>query len=405
MPEQIASNFYVNQKVEATYNTAPGATGATRLRIIDSPGFDLEMALLKSSERRGDMLDTMARMGSRRAPGTFNAEMIVGAHDLTYEALWRATFVPAVAITVDGGAALTSFTVNSTSTFTLAGTTTPIVAGFRVGDVGRFTNMSTAANNNINIRIKSIVGGLVTVHGTPLTVQSADTAATFTIAKKLSNPTTPVERTFYIDQYYRGSDVSAVIGGAKWVGWDLSGEPDGLNKSVFTALAASVTELASASSPYFTSETVPTGDPLVFADASISLGGTDIVNVTAFNLKYQIVANTQGVNGSSTSPSIYANKASLEGSLSMTMNDLAKLTAYRAETEFELHVMFVEPESEPKDFIAIFVPRIKLTRGGLPQLGGDGAAIIQLPFTCGVKEGAAATGYDTTLFNLLTSAA
>jgi len=406
MPTQTGANFIVAIKTEgASFNTAPGATGATQLRLLDSPGLELAMAEIKSGERRSDLLDTMARMGSRQVTGSYNAEMIVGAHDVLFEAVMRATWVAAVAITVDGGAALTSFEVLSTSTFQFAGTTTPIVAGLRVGDVFRFTNMSNAANNSINVRVKSIAASVVTVHGTPLTVQAADSAATITILKKLSHPTTPVRRSFYVDQYFGDIDQSQVFGGVRFLGMKISGGPDAMAMVEFSAMGASMTPLATGgSSPYFTTPALPTGSPLVFADATISLGGVDIATLAAFELNYGITADTLKLIGATVTPDIYDNKATLSGSISGARSDLTRLTAYSAETEYELHVHLVEPEAEPKDCIDIYVPRIKLT-GVTAQLGGDGAMIEQMNWTSGVKEGASALGFNTTMMTILTSAA
>jgi hypothetical protein len=82
-------------------------------------------------------------------------------------------------------------------------------------------------------------------------------------------------------------------------------------------------------------------------------------------------------------------------------SDFTNLSRFIAETELELQVLMVEPESEPKDFISLFLPRIKLT-GVDKGFGGDGAMIETLPFMAGPKEGT--TGYDSTMLAIATSA-
>jgi hypothetical protein len=338
--------------------------------------------------------------------GTYQGELSVGSFDMLLEAIMRSTWVAAVAITVDNTAPNTSFQITATNEITYVGTTTLLTKGLRVGDVARFTNMSDALNNNKNLRIKDIsASGLVVhVHGTPLTVQAADIAATLTILKKLKRATVPTKRTFYIDEYNQDIDLSEVFGGCRFISMKITGTPDGMAMVEFGVLGASANPLASGASPYYIAPTLPTGIPLVFADAVVSYNGADIAIATAFELTLVIAAKTEPVIGSSISPDVFDNDARLSGSLSFIRQDLAALTGFAAETEYELHLLLTEPEAEPKDCLAIYVPRLKLT-GVDSQIGGDGAMIDVLPWTAGMKEGAAATGYDDTMLSISTSAA
>jgi hypothetical protein len=364
------------------------------------------MAEIKSGERRADLLDTLARMGSRESPGSYNVEMIVGAHDVLLEALFRATWVPVVTIT-QATAGLTSIATPTTSTI-VATAGSWITAGVRVGDLIRLTGFNTTANNNINLRVKAVSALTITVHGTPLTIDAAnDTTFSLTIGKKLSNPATPVRRTFYVEQRYADIDYSAIFGGVRAVGMHITGAPDGMALMDLTMLGGVPAQILSgASSPYYAAPTVPAGRALTFADCVLSFDGSDVVKATAFDLNYQIAASTLKVIGGAGltgSPDVYDSKATLSGSISVARSDLAYVTKYLAESPLELHVMLTEPESEPKDYIALHVPNFILNAAEAP-LGGDGAMIEQRGWTAGVKEGAAATGYDQSLLNLWTSA-
>jgi hypothetical protein len=401
MPSQTGKNLVVAFRVEATYNTAPGTGSAEQLRLFASPGMRLDRALIENGEIRSDGLTSMARLGSRQAPGSYSGPFAVDAYDTILEAIMRSTWVAAAAVTFDNGAALTSLTVNSASQVTFAGTTTPAAAGLRNGDVFRLTNMSTAANNSVNARVKSISGSVVNLHGTPLTTQAADNACTLTIQRKLKNGSTPTKRTFYVEEYNQDVDVSEVFGGAKWVGFKITGTPDGLATIDLQVLGASGNVLASGASPYYISPTQYTTDALVFVDATIAYNGTDIANATAFELSYMVAAKAEPVIGSTVTPDIFDNDAKLSGSISLIRQDLANVTLFLNETELELHVMLVENDSEPKDFVSLYVPRVKLTAADAP-LGNDGAMIETLPWTAGAK--AAATGYDATLMTISTSA-
>jgi hypothetical protein len=405
MPSQTGKNIVVAYKLQSVLGTAPGASGAKQLRLTPSPGLSLKKAAIQSNEIRSDGQTTMGRHGSREAPGSYNIELSVGSFDEILEALMRSTWVAAVPITFDSGAALTSLTVNSSSQITFAGTTTPIAAGLRVGDVFRLTNMSTGANNNVNCRVKSIAASVVNLHGTPLTTQAADSACTLTIAKKLKNGATPTKRAFYIDEYNQDIDASEVFDWCRFVGLRIRGTPDGMAEAELTVLGATAgPPLSGGAAPYFTSPTQFTAGPLVFADATLSYNGVDIAIATAFELNLGIGAKTEPVIGSPVSPDVFDNDMRLSGSLTFIRQDLANVQKFIDETEVELHLLLVELEAEPKDFISICVPRLKLTAADAP-LGNDGAMIETLPFMNGKKEGAGAAGYDDSTLTISTSAA
>jgi hypothetical protein len=79
---------------------------------------------------------------------------------------------------------------------------------------------------------------------------------------------------------------------------------------------------------------------------------------------------------------------------------LANLSLFTAETEFEISCLLVEPESEPKDFIHLFLPRCKLL-GIDKSFGNDGALIETRPFAFAAK--GVATGYEATMVKWVSS--
>lgn len=409
MPQQTGKNIIIGYKVEGTFTTPPGDAGAKQLRLNGSAGSSFTRTTIQSGEVRSDGLSSMGRLGSASVSGSYSGELAVGAFDEILESLMRSTWVAANAITVDNTAPNVSFQITQTNEITYVGTTTLLAKGLRVGDVVRFTNMSTAANNSINLRVKTInaAGLVVTVQGAPLTVQGADTAATLTILKKLKHGATPTRRTFYIDEHNTDIDASEVFGGCRFTGFKLNGTPDGMASIELTVVGATAAVLTAGNAPYYTSPTLNTNIALVFADATLNWGGTDAsittIYPTAFSLDYTIQAKTEPVIGSFTSPDVFDNDARLTGSLSFIRKDLTHVTAFTAETEYELSILLVEPEAEPKDCISFYIPRVKLT-GVTAPLGGDGAMIETLPFMCGKKEGASATGYDDTMLTICTSA-
>lgn len=403
MPLQSAKNVRVAFKTEATFNTPPGATGAEYLRFTPSAGLTQKAATIRSNEQRADALQTMGRNGSRMVDGGYTCEMSVRSHDTIYEAVVRGTWEPALVIDQ-------ATTGGPTSIDTVAdgivgnGGGSWITAGIRRGDVLRMTGHSVSSNNGKNLRVRAVTATKITTHETLVAEATDDTTFTITRGKKLKNPLSPTKRTVYVEQENVDIDGSQQFGGTRWVGMKINGTPDGMATVEFTALGAQMRTATGASSPYFTDPTAHNSDPLVFADARINVSGSDIAVATAFELTYAITAATEPVVGSVVSPDVFDNDAELTGSFSMIRQDFLNVVNFVDEVEFELHVLLTEPESEPKDYFAIYVPRCKYTDATAP-LGGDGAMIETLPFQTGAQAAVPAEGREATLLVLCTSAA
>ena len=402
MPQQTGKGVTVALKVEATLNVAPSASGAEKLRLTPSPGLKLAKESISSNEIRPDKLSTIPRHGSQEVTGSYNGEMSLSSHDTIFEAMMRSTWVSAVTIT-ESTSSLASIVIG-TNTVEAASTGSGSWenAGVKIGDVFRLTGHVDAANNDLNLRVKSMTTHTLTVHGSPLTAEaSADNAFTVTIGKKLKNATTPTRRSFTVDEYQEDIDLSERFSGCRFTRMSISGTPNGMAEIEFGVMGMSVTALATGTSPYFTSPTEYTSDPLVFADAIISFGGAEIAVATAFELVLDIDTATLPVIGSTTTPDVFDNTARLTGSISFLREDLARLANFTDEDVLALHVMLEEKESDPQDYISIFVPRIKIMDVD-KSLGDDGAMVETLPWEAGVQ--ASATGLDPTLLTILTSA-
>lgn len=401
MAQQTGKNIVVSFKVEATQNTAPGASGAEQLRLTASPGLSLRKQPIRSAEIRPDGLSTIPRHGSRETAGSFSGELSASSFETVLAAVARATIVAAVTITeATSSLASISFGTNTVTATTTSAGTGFISAGIRVGDVFRVTGTG-GANDDLNAQVMAVATHTVTVHDSAFTADaSAVTSFSLTVGKKISNGATPVRRTYYFDQYYQDIDVSEVFGGSRFTAFNVTGSPNGMANISVDVLGMSVAALASGASPYYSAPTQYTTNPLVFADAIISLRGTKLAVATAFSLSYQITAQTLPVIGSSVTPDVFDNDTRLTGSISVLREDLANLTSYADEDEIELHVLLQEEGADPKGFMSFFVPKLKFMGLDAP-LGGDGALVETIQWEAGVK--AAATGYDGTLLTITTN--
>lgn len=395
MATQTADGFLVNFKVESTEGTAAAGGGSTgeRLRTLASPGLKLSRGVIQSAEKRNDGNVSKPRLGGKSVDGSYNCELSQGSFDTLIEALMRSTWVAAdAAITCDNGAAFTSIAITNQNTITLTGTGSFLTEGFKVGDVIRLSDMSTAANDSVNGRIKTVSASVIVVHGTPYTNQAADTACTLTIQKKIAQATTPTRRTFTFEQYLEDADVTEEFLGVRVVSCSLALQPNGMVNATFGFIGMNRTALATGSSPYFTSPTEYTSIALVSDDATITYNGSAITTLTGWTINFTIAAAAQPVIGSQVPPGTYDNQMTVSGECMGTISDFSDLTLFDAETEFEMSVLLVEPDAAaPVNFIHLFFPAVKiLDIAG--DLGGDAAYIQRrtLAFTPKV----AASGYD-----------
>lgn len=396
MPEQTGQNVLVAYKEESTFNTPPSpVTGGRRLRLNPTPGLSLAAPTILPGELRADLLTPIARLGSRSVGGNYLCDMSVSSFDEIFEAVMRSTFVAEVLITE---AEMTSITT-TVSTIIAAGGSW-ITEGVKVGDIVRLTGHSTAANNDINLLVLSVTASTITVIGSPLTVDAApDATFTLTILKKLTNGATPIRRSFHIEEYNIDIDQSELFGGCRWDGFTITGSPDGMATIDLPVVGASVDPLETIDSPFFEDPVLDTTIGLVFVDAQISLGGVFLVTGTAFTLELALGMAGLPVIGSTVTPDVFDGRAVMSGSISVVRSDLSRLTAFDAETEFELHILLEEPLGTPKGALSIFIPKLKFTAADAP-LGSDGAMIETIPFQIGVEPGSATK--DATMMTICT---
>lgn len=402
MATQSGANVLVNYKVELAASPGTAATGGAatgeRLRFLrGSPGLDLARGNIQSTERRPDGLMPMGRLGGKSVAGSYNVELSQGSFDTLIEALMRSTWVSTVAITQT---AMTSITTTAGPPGTIvAAAGSWITQGVRVGDIVILTGHADAANNSKLLHVTAVTTTTVTVAETLTTNATPDATFTLTIQKKIITASPYTRRSFTIEEYWQDIDLSEQFLGCRVVSMQIRLQPNGMALATFGFVGMDRSLLASGASPYFTSPTEYTSIALVADDATIRYRGAAMAQFTGLELNFQITAAGQSVLGSLVSPDVYDNDMAVSGQLTRVVDDHDDHTAFDAETEFEIECTLVEPEAEPKSFLHLFFPRVKIA-GATSVLGGDGPRIDTHPLMIGPK--VAATGYDGTICSILT---
>jgi hypothetical protein len=398
MAYQTASRVLVAIKRETTAGTAATASGATRVRIIDSPGLVLNRAQIQSNEKTSTALKPMMRLGYKTVEGSLNGELSVGgATDILLEAVMRSTMTAAVAV---GFATLTTVAVGTNALVAAAGDWRS--QNVKIGDVFKLTGTSQSANHK-NARVIALTSLTLSVADGTYSVVAASATGTLTILKKVINGATPTSYTHTVEQYDQDIDLTELFKGCMCVGARMSFRPGQMATVQYTFLGMDRELLASGASPYFSSPTLTTSLQLVADDSSIRYNSAAVATFTGFDLDFQITAQGVPVIGSLVTPAIFDNDLMVSGSVTGLRSDFSNLTLYDAETEFDLSILLQEPTGSPPEALSFYLPRVKIAQAGAPLGGGDGAKVETLSIAAGPKT--AATGIDGTVASIQSSAA
>jgi len=396
---QSGQRVRITYKAETTIGVAVTGTGGYEFRKSAGAGLQLSRPEVTPTEVRADGKRTMGTLGSKNVAGSYGGDLSVGSFDALLEAVLRSNWSTAATIT-EATATLTSITTDATSI--VAGAGSWLNAGIKVGDVFRLTGHAAAGNNDRNLRATAVTTLTLSVAETLVVNSTADTAFTITRAKKVIQGTTPVDHSFTFDEYNEDLDISKVYRGCRVSSMKITGQPDATALVEVGIVGMDMEVLSTANSPSLTSATLSTTVPLNWVNATIRLGGVDVSYLTGFEINIDLSGQTLPIIGGNVSPDVWLSNANISGSFTYLLADFAQLSAFTAETEFEFHGLLVEPESEPKDFLSIFMPRLKWTSFSDPQ-GNDGAKVATSNFITGTKGSAA--GYDDSMISFSTSAA
>jgi hypothetical protein len=398
MAYQTGSNILVALKRESSIGVEATGTGASQLRIVDSPGLVLNRAVIESQEKRADAVANMGRLGYKTVEGSFNSELSAGgATDILLEAVMRSTWATSTTIAATN---VTSMTFGTNEI--VAGGSSWLTYGIKVGDVFTLSGCTETANNGQNFQVTAVTTATLSVKAAAFTAAGADTGCDLTVRRKVvTNTSAPTRYSHTVEQYDSDIDLSEVFTGCRMVGLRLSGRPGEYVTAQYTFLGMDRDAKATGTSPHFSSPTLTTTLGLVADDSSILKDGVAVSDFTGFDLNFEITARGEPVIGSLTPPDIFDNDLRVTGSITSLRDDFANLTLYDAETEFELNLLLEEPTGSPPECVGIYLPRVKISGLNADVGGGDGAKIETINLFVGPK--ASATGYDATVAAFFTT--
>lgn len=374
MPRQSGQNFTIAFKEQGSGlgSTESTGTGASVLRCSSSQGFQLQSASIEDPTINTTGEQPLGRLGSYFANGQFSVplRMDQSIEDLI-EAQLRGTWVAAIALDESTGS-LGAITISS-DVITAAGGSW-ITQGVRVGQMIKIEGSSAAANNDFWIRVTGVTASTLTVPTGTLTDAASDAAWDITIAKHLIVDDPPTDRYFTVEERFGDADVSKLASDVKIGGFGLSVSADNVVSLQFTMAGTDLVPIASGASPYFTSLTPSTTDALVLLDGEVVVGGDATIELTDFSFNFDGSPTGVATLGQRASPDVFLSNSRGTGSLSGIMSDLSMLTALKAETNLEVHIVASENETEPADMMAFYFGNSAYRSNNQP-LGADGPLI------------------------------
>lgn len=384
MAYQSGSNIIVAYKAQSALGTAASGGSGYGLRwLAGSQGFRPVKAIIENEEIRQDGLSTRGRHGSREVTGSFRVNLAVGDIDVLLAAVMRTSWTAAATRTYDNGAALTSLAVSgSGATLTQVGSTT-LLGVVHKGDLIKLSNMSTAANNDKWVRVLDVTATVITLPAGSLTDQAADTACTMTVCRKLYSATSPTDTYFTFDVYNADIDRSVTYTDVKVTGIELSMQPDQNVVATITLHGLDWTTNATGASPVLTSPTFSTARPLVMADGKFTVNGVDYTDFTGFTMSYMMGSSVPRVLAPS-GPDVFLGRARASGSATALRTDLDWLDAFDNETQMSFFTHLIEVgDTDPKDFLALWVGDAVFDGAGESNLGSDEGLIEDIPWRAG----------------------
>ncbi|TAK45262.1 MAG: hypothetical protein EPO27_10610 [Betaproteobacteria bacterium] len=364
-------------KVEGTWGTAPGATGAQLLRRVTSD-LGLKKQTYASNEIRSDYQVSDMRHGIRSIEGSINGELSPGTFKDFIAAALRKAFATTTAMT---GLSIT--VAGSGPTYTVTrGSGSFVTDGVRAGDIVRLTAGSfNAANLNKNLLVMSLTTTELTVrplNGVALVAEGPIASATVSVpGKRVWTPTSGhLDLSYYIEHWHSDLSLSEQFAGCKINQIDISLPPTGIATIGVQFLGK---DLTTAGSAYYTSPTAETTTGVLAAvNGLLAVQGVAVATLTGLNLSIKGNMQAEPVVGSNTYADIGEGRVVVDGQFTALFDGATLRDYFVNETEISLFAALATGTSAAADFVSFALPRIKV--GGADKDDGEKNLIQTFPF-------------------------
>jgi hypothetical protein len=377
MPIAAGVAKQLRYKVEATFGTAPGASGAQVLRRVSST-LDLTKDTYQSAEIADHRQVADMRHGVRRVGGNIKGELSPGTYKDFIAAALRKAWAAVTAIT---GA---SITIAGSGPYTITRAAgSYLTDGIKIGDVVRLTAGSfTAGNLNKNILVTNVTALVVTgivLNGSALTAEGPIASATLAVTgkKTYAASSSHTDLSYSIEHWYSDISQSELYRGCKVSTVGINLPPTGMAEIDLGFMGQDITTNSSA---YYTSPTAATATGIVAAvNGALLVGGTQIATCTGLSLNIAGGYTGDPVVGANTIPALLPGRVAVSGQFTAYFTDATLRDNFVNEDEITLVVALTASNAAAADFLTFVLPRIKV--GGAGKDDGEKGLVATFPFT------------------------
>lgn len=369
-------------KKEVTWNVAPSAGSAQRLRRVTS-----DLKLKKATFESNELISTYQRRdfrhGVRSVDGTISGELSAGTFKDFIASALRRLFTT---ITAVSGASITIGGTGPTYTVTRAAGSF-LSDGFKAPSVVRLTaGAFNASNLNKNLVVVAVTATVLTVYvlnGSALVAEGPIGSATVTVPGKVSfvPQTGHIDESYSFEHFFSDLDETELFTGCKISECNWQFPPQGMGTIALPVMGANMTPLSAASAPYFTTPTVET----TFGLSSIAGGGLIILNATAngvitgLNISLKGNYNAESVAGSFVYAGITPGRVLVDGQFTALFDSITTRDLFVNETTIPIAVVAPASPAAAADFMVVALPLAKL--GSADKDDGDKSLVQTCSFT------------------------
>ena len=377
------------------------ATAQYLRRVTFTP--NMKRGSYVSNEIREDRQVSDMRLGVKSYDAALSGELSPG----TYQRLMAALLRQAWQTQVTTGAVATitaAATTGAAGTFTMSGTGAFLTAGFKVGDVVRWSGWSADAllNNAHNFYITALTASIMTVIGLdgvpPVAHSEGDSVTGVVTGKKTWAPTTGhTKQWFTVEDYFSDIDLSDVYWDMMVANMAISVPGSGIATINAGFVGLQLTQEITSASPYFTA-VLPSstyGD-VAAVNGSLVVNGAVIGYITGIDFSIDGgLSASEGCVGSNVLAEIFDGNTKVSGNLKVYLTDMTYSGYFANETVIPISVVLTTGSEANADFIAFTMPRCKV--GGADKDDAQTGITQTVPFTALINTtGGAATGATAT---------
>lgn len=359
MPIAKGTSKVVAYKKESAWGTLAGATSGKQLRRVTA-AFNLIKDAYESNEIRTDRQVADYRHGVRSAEGSLNGELSVGSYSDFMQSVLGRDFA-----TVSLGAAVNCTVTVAGSVYTVVRATGSwITSGARVGQVVRFTGLTTTADNNRNFLVASMTTTnlvVVPLNGVAMTAQGTATSVTATVPGKVTYvpASAHTDDSYTFEEWYSDIAQSEVYTGVKVNSLAVQLPATGLSTVDFGFVGKDLTQKGTAQ--YFTSPTAQgTTGVLAAVNGVMLVNGAPVALVTSADMSIERATENATAVGSNSIAEIFTGRIRASGNLSVYFQDAQFRDYFDAETPVSIVFTMTQDNTATSNAISITLPKVKL---------------------------------------------